>query len=269
MAFDLDGLFYYPVKSMKGLSSQELEFDHVGPMWDRRFMLVDEAGKFVTQRKYPQMSQLDAQVSPKGLLLSHQSFGRVSIDIGAFTQSAEVKVWSDEVSALSCPPSQTRALSDYLGVDVRLVWMAPESFRQVDREFFDAPRQVSFADGFPVLLTNTASLDDLNERLCSKGEPPVSMNRFRPNIVVSGRQAFEEDAWLELKVGEVKFAVVKPCSRCVMTTIDERGEKGREPLSTLSTYRRNDFGVCFGQNLVPLNEGRIRMNDVVEVTKYK
>ena len=196
------------------------------------------------------------------MALSHPSFGVLEYHLHEFSEPLQVSVWNDSVSALGLGISEKDAvLSKYVGKAVRLVFMPDSSFRQVDREYFSADRRGSFADGFPVLLCNTASQLDLNSRL----EEPVPMSRFRPNIVVSGQEPFEEDRWRRIRIGEIEFAVVKPCSRCVMTTINDAGEKGKEPLKTLATYRRNEHGVCFGQNLVPLSHGQISVRDTLVV----
>jgi uncharacterized protein YcbX len=136
-----------------------------------------------------------------------------------------------------------------------------DAVRQVDRDFFEKDQNVSFADAFPLLLTNSASLADLNSKL----EQSVSMSRFRPNIVFEGGVAFEEDDWKQVSIGGVDFDLVKPCSRCGMTTIGEDGKLGKEPLKTLAGYRRNEYGVCFGQNLVHRSLGMLKVGDVLVV----
>lgn len=262
MSFYLQSLHYYPVKSLGEIESDSLRFDEFGPALDRRFMLVDDSDCFVTQRSETSLRFIAVSVSAERLALNHPSFGVLEYHLHEFSDPLEVSVWNDSVSALCLGNSEKDAvLSEYIGKSVRLVFMPDSSFRQVDREYFSADRRVSFADGFPVLLCNTASLLDLNGRL----EQPVSMSRFRPNIVVSGQEPFEEDSWRRIRIGEIEFAVVKPCSRCVMTTIDDAGEKGKEPLKTLATYRRNEHGACFGQNLVPLSNGHIRVRDELVV----
>lgn len=258
--FRLAELHVYPVKSMMGAATECLQLDDFGPQWDRRFMLVDRQGKFVTQRKYPMMRQLNANYDGKQLQITGP--GQLALVYSDFNGTKDVTVWHDAMSAeINEHPDNDRQLSHFLQEEVQLVHMPAKTFRQVDRDYFSGPKRVSFADGFPFLLTNTASLTDLNARLTE----PVGMQRFRPNIVVSGNRAFQEDEWRRIRIGPVEFLLVKPCSRCVMTTIDETGQKGREPLRTLSTYRKNDFGICFGQNMVALNEGVIGIDDTLEV----
>lgn len=269
MSFSLSALNHFPVKSLRGLSQTEMGFDAIGPLFDRRFMLVDASGKFLSQRRYPAMAKLSTHFDGSHLEIDVPDAGCLSFALADFGQVRTVAVWGDQLEAYACDDEMLAPLADFLGVPLSLVWMSDQVFRQVDREFFAEDRQVSFADGFPVLLTNTASLSELNQRLVAKGQGAVPMDRFRANIVVAGAAPYEEDAWAEVQIGEVRFAVVKPCSRCVMVTLDDAGQKSKEPLKTLSEYRRNAFGVCFGQNLVPLNEGRICLDDELTVLRYK
>ena len=259
------GLFCYPVKSLGGMTLDRADFDDFGICWDRRFMLVDVQGHYVTQRKQPVLSLFSASVSGTSDSLSLSITapqGQVlEFALDEFTREVSVKVWSDQVAAYACDPAKIAALSDATGMALDLVFMPDSTFRQVNRDWFDVEQRVSFADGFPVLLTTEASLADLNSRL----QTPVPMQRFRPNIVIDCAAPYDEDKWKHLRMGGIPFDLVKPCSRCVMTTIDETGTKGVEPLKTLTTYRKNDVGVCFGQNLVHRAHGRLHLGDRVEV----
>lgn len=259
----IHSLHSYPVKSLEGLDLTSLSFDAFGPENDRRFMLIEsETGKFVTQRSHPKMCLLKTQMSDDGLRVIMPGGEMLEYFMSGFSEPVEAQVWGDCVEALaSALRAHDQCLSAFLATRVRMVWMPDSCFRQVDRDYYDAPRKVSFADGFPVLITGTASLADLNSKLAH----PVSMSRFRPNLVVATSESFEEDRWRRIRVGQIEFAVVKPCSRCVMTTVDEKAQKGKEPLRTLAAYRRNEFGVCFGQNAVPNGLGNIAVGDVVEV----
>lgn len=259
--YKISALNIHPVKSLGPVSLSEVEIDRFGLRFDRRFMLVDDAGRFITQRKYSALAKVSASFDGSTLNISGEGIPEISFSISEFSKEADVCVWSDEVGALTVQDRRTQVISDYLGVNVALAYMPDSTFRQVDREFFAESQQVSFADGFPILLTNQASLDDLNSRL----EVPVGMNRFRPNIVLEGDIPFQEDSWKRIAIGEIEFALVKPCSRCIMTCIDEHGEIGKEPLKTLAKYRKNDFGVCFGQNMVQLNTGKISLDDKLRV----
>jgi hypothetical protein len=265
-------LFYYPVKSFKGISLDQAQVDDFGICNDRRFMLVNDDNKFISQRTYPQLSQLNASLdltsgnAISSLNIFSDTIGNLYFDINEFTHSSNklssVLIWNDSIEAYILKNQYTERLSDFLGTNVRLAYMPSSSFRQIDRDFFSEDKRVSFADGYPFLLTSENSLKDLNSKLSQA----VPMTNFRPNIVVAGRfSAFSEDNWKRITIGDIVFELVKPCSRCVMTTIDSAGKKSvdKEPLITLSGYRKNKFGICFGQNMVHLSQGKIRKGDVV------
>ena len=255
-------LYLYPVKSFAGSPMDQLRVNCWGPEGDRRYMLVDAAGKFVTGRKFPKMVLFRVQREGVELVIKAPDGDQVVISFPEQPESLQVQVWQDKVLAKLASPSVNDWLSQQIGEDVRLVHMPDSSFRQVDRDYYAADQRVAFSDAYPFLVTNQASLGELNTRL----EEPVSMQRFRPNIVVDGDVPWEEDSWSKLRIGTVEFAVVKPCSRCVFTTVDPiSAEKGKEPLRTLAQYRRTELGVIFGQNLVQLNTGVIAVGDVVEV----
>jgi len=257
----------YPVKSLKGISLQSAVIEDRGLQFDRRWMLVDEKRQFFTQREVPRMATIKMEVGPNGLIASVNGDG--GLEISADTQTGEtanVKVWSSSVKAAFYPEEIDRWFSEALGVKCRLVLMPETTKRKVNpfyavRKFQDT---VSFADGYPFLLIGQSSLDDLNSRL----EEPVPMNRFRPNFVVAGSEAFAEDTWKRIRIGSAEFHLVKPCARCVMTTVDQAsGEKnGPEPLKTLASYRNRRGKVLFGQNLIVEKAGGvIRAGDEVEV----
>lgn len=256
MSIEISALYYYPVKSLGGIQSKSLEVDEFGFKNDRRFMLVDDQNKFVSQRTKPILSLLQASLSSDHLCIYGEEFGRIEFDLRELSSRQQVSIWSDDVVADLADSMSTLRLSEYIGQNVRLAYIPQDSFRQVDREFCAKDQRVSFADAYPFLLTNEASLIDLNERL----DHAVTMARFRPNIVISGASPFEEDEWNTVRFGEISFDAVKPCSRCVMTTI-ENGAKTKEPLRALSKYRKNEFGVCFGQNLVHSGVGRLYVGD--------
>lgn len=252
----------HPVKSFKGISVQSARVDDFGLERDRRWMLVDEYGKFVSQRRHPRMALLRARVSDVGQVLITIEGEEYSLQ-ACSSRKVEVTVWSD--SCLAWQNSDAKLddrLSAFLGLQVRLVYMPDDTYRQVDRSFFAGDQRVGFTDGYPILLLNEASLRELNSRLLDD----VSMNRFRGNIVVDADLPYAEDEWQKIQIGDVVFAVVKPCSRCVMTTVDpDTGAKGIEPLKTLSKYRKTEVGVVFGQNIVQLNVGIISVGDTVRV----
>lgn len=260
----IHSLYIYPVKSLAGVQVESFDMDDFGPAGDRRWMIVDEERRFVTQRNYPQLARLQARFSG----------GRVEVDIpgeGVFVlQSTEetlpVLVWRDWVKARVGAGEANDALSRFCGESFRFVFMPEETFRRVDENRVGEYRRVGFADGFPFLITNLASLEELNSRL----EQAVEMRRFRPNIVLEGAEPWAEDEWRELQIGARQFRLVKPCSRCIMTTVDpDRGVKdpSAQPLRTLTGYRRTDEGVIFGMNAIHDQPGHIRVGDPVRIVK--
>lgn len=263
--YEISALYTYPVKSCRAVGLSNMIIDALGPQFDRRFMLVGDDLKHVTQRTDPVMANID--VAFDGCVL-HLDFAQHSfrVPVSAFNESLVVSVWADLVDALALPRAGAEllvddALSAFLGKCVRLVYMPLSTYRAVDAEFSKTNAQVSFADAFPILLCGEASLADLNSRL----NVPVNMARFRPNIVVSGGAAFAETEWKRIRIGGVEFDSVKPCSRCSMITLDEHGGFSKEPLKTLASYRTNRFGACFGENLVHRGEGVLELGMTVEV----
>lgn len=255
----------YPVKSTRRIALTESEVLPRGLPWDRRWMLVDAAGNFITARQHPALALVDTLIEDDMLHVSVAGRDRLSVPLqpGRGRKQA-VCVWRDTVDAIPVGHSADAWFSEYLGLACRLVTMGDDCVRPVHPDYGLPTDEVSFADGFPLLLISEASLADLNQRLAV----PVSMRRFRPNVVVSGCQAYAEDNWRRLRIGEVEFAGVKACSRCIFTTIDPdtgRKDPGLEPLRTLSRYRRRDGGVYFGQNLIPRSHGSIRLGDRVDV----
>ncbi|WP_020409414.1 MOSC domain-containing protein [Hahella ganghwensis] len=255
-------LHLYPVKSCAGISVEQLSITEWGPSDDRRYMLVDEAGKFVTGRKFPKMVLFKTELLPEGLMITSPAGDQKLASIPDAPERVEVEIWKDRAEAIVASPEVNDWLSRALEANVRLVHMPEDSFRQVDRDYYAADQRIPFCDGYPVLMTNESSLTELNTRL----DETIVMKRFRPNVVVNGSAAWEEDHWKHVRIGEVEFQVVKPCSRCVFTTVDpETAEKGKEPLRTLAGYRRHELGVIFGQNLVQLNQGVIKVGDEVQI----
>ncbi|MCY7375344.1 MAG: MOSC domain-containing protein [Pyrinomonadaceae bacterium] len=263
----------YPIKSLGGISLKSSIVENRGLQFDRRWMLVDENNKFLTQREFPKMATVKVEILKNGLGVST---GRKNLEIPFETnaiETASVKVWSSRCRAKIYQKEINDWFSDVLQTSCKLVLMPEETRRKVS--YFYAIRKddaVSFADAYPILLIGEESLTDLNARL----ETPVPMNRFRPNLVVSGADAFAEDGWKQIKIGDAVFHVVKPCARCVITTIDQtRGEKqGVEPLKTLANYRIPKRSVkrkiLFGQNLIAENVGEVlNVGDKIEVVETK
>lgn len=261
----LSEIWIYPVKSLGGIRLSQAQVEERGLKYDRRWMVVDEQGVFLTQRTFTQMALLDVSLAPEGLIISHRTDkeNRILVPYIPFSSEAlQVTVWDDQVEALTVSDEVDAWLSEQLDKKVRLVMMPETTLRKADPRYAHNGETVSFADGFPFLLISEASLDDLNGRL----ESPIIMRRFRPNLVISGATAFEEDSWRSIRIASTDFEIVKPCARCILTTIDpETGVRGPEPLKTLSSYRRVNNKVLFGQNLVAAQNGLIREGDEVVV----
>jgi hypothetical protein len=258
----LSGLYRYPVKSLRGGAFQTLEVQARGFRFDRHWMLVDGQGRFLSQRQQPRMSLIGAQVDDRGgLRLSAPGMPDLSI-VPEGDARMEVVVWADAVQASPAGAEADAWLSGFLGLTCRLVRFPDDAVRPVDPDFARPADQVGFADGFPFLLISQASLDDLNRRL----DEAVPMLRFRPNLVVDGCDAYAEDGWRRIRIGDIEFRVAKPCSRCVIPTIDPAtGLRGKEPLRTLMGYRRRDNKVYFGQNLIHDGVGRLSIGMSLEV----
>lgn len=263
----------YPIKSLGGVSLNNSFVENRGLRFDRRWMLVDEKNSFLTQRDNPLMATLKTEILKNGLAVSLKNT-RIEIPFGTdLRETASVKIWSSRCRAKVYESQYNQWFSDVLRKKCKLVLMPEETKRRVN--YFYAVHNddtVSFADGYPVLLTVESSLNDLNSRL----DAPVPMNRFRPNLVVSGADAFAEDGWKQIKIGNVVFHLVKPCGRCAITTIDQKnGEKiSAEPLKTLATYRIPKRSIkkkiLFGQNLIAENSGGVlSVGDEVEIIETK
>jgi hypothetical protein len=226
-------------------------------MW----MVVDERGRFVTQREAPALATVETAIDEETIVLSHRTRAEIRLPL-APTSPAErtVRVWDHEGPAHDCGDEVGAWFSGLLDRQVRVVRMPDEHHRQVGSAYSGRAR-TAFSDGYPILVISEASLAALNERLAR----PVPMNRFRPNLVIAGTDPHAEDAWERVRIGEVSLLAVKPCARCVVTTVDQStGERGKEPLRTLGDYRRRPEGVMFGQNLVHLSTGRMRVGELVE-----
>ena len=264
MTITLSAIHIYPVKSLGGITLREAHCTQRGAQFDRRFLVVDSNGDFLTQREYPKMATVWVDIEDDSLTLAAPDLDTVIVPLKPQPARAyKVSVWSSVVQAHEVSADANRFLSDYLETDCKLVYMPDSSERRVNAEFACNGEIVSFADGYPYLLISEASLADLNSRMAA----PLPMNRFRPNLVVKGCTPYAEDGWKEIRIGESTFRLVKPCTRCQITTTDQAtGEVvGPEPLHTLAKYRNSAEGVMFGQNLLPLKLGRIAMGDVVEV----
>lgn len=238
---------------------------------DRRWMLADAAGRCVTQREQPRLALARAESSPGGgLLLAAPGMPVLEVAVPRRSATVPVHIWGDKVEAVPAGDAAAAWFGVYLGMEVILVHLDdPAHRRPIDPEYARPGETVSFADGFPLLVTTEASLAALNGLIAAGDLPeegPLPMDRFRPNAVLSGTEAWAEDAWVRIRIGEVEFRVVKPCGRCVVTTTDQgTAARGREPLRTLARHRRFGGRLVFGQNLVPVRPGTLRVGDALTV----
>ena len=260
-------LHRFPVKSLGGQSLQRAPIHGLGLEGDRRWMVVNDRGRCVTRRELPDMARIEALPGPDGLILRHADAGEIQVSIPPSASAlTPVKIWRDEVPAQMADRKAGDYLSALLGKALRLVYLPDASHRQIDPAFAAIGDGVSFADGFPILVTSVESLAALNARLAR----PIAMLRFRPNIVVSGlTEAWGEDRWRRIRIGAVTLRIVKPCDRCVVTTQDPATGQtvdGNEPLASLRAMgRRIGTGIMFGQNAIPEGRGDIAVGDTVEI----
>ena len=255
----------FPVKGCSGSLRPSAQVEPWGLQHDRRWLVIDGTGRFVTQRAIPAMATIRTEMAAETLQLSHPDHG--SIGIAVPPQNAgrrQVTVWRNTLDAAVAGEAAHTWISAVLGQDLYLVYMDDTAARPINPAYAPPGETVSFADGYPILLTSQNSLADLNARLAR----PVPISRFRGNIVVDGAAAWAEDSWRLIRIGGAVFRVVKPCDRCIVTTIDQttglRPDRA-EPLRTLGSFRHDERGIMFGQNLVPVSLGRIATGDSVDV----
>jgi uncharacterized protein len=255
----ISDLVVFPVKSCCGIRLTEARVRARGFAHDRRWMVVDGGGEFLSQRGFPALARVRVALEDEGLRLDAPAMPPLTVTPSGNGKRRMVRVWDDEVEAECAGAEAATWFSSFLDAPCELVRLGAAGSRPVDPRYGRPGEQTSFADGFPYLLASDASLEDLNRRL----DRPVPMARFRPNIVVTGCPPFAEDSWSALTFGEVRFRVVKPCARCVVVNTDQlTGERDAEPLRTLASFRRHDKQVLFAQNLVAETEGTLRVGDV-------
>jgi uncharacterized protein YcbX len=260
----LDGLYVYPIKSCAGISLQSAELCATGLRHDRRWMLVDETGEFMSQRAHPRMALISTHLFAEYLTVAAP--GMPDLEIPLQEDSAnliDVRIFGDKNRGVLVSGEADRWFGEFLKFPCRLVRKPDHDLRLVDSSFAHRGYQVGFADGFAFLLISDASLEDLNSRL----EEPLPMNRFRPNFVLEGCGPYAEDGWRRIRIGGVPFRVAEACSRCAITTVDQRtGARGKEPLRTLATFRKSEGEVFFGRNLIHDALGTVSVGDPVEAT---
>ena len=263
----LASIHIHPIKSLGGFGADEARLTDRGLEHDRRWMLVDTHDRFVTQRDIPAMACLHCTPLADGFRVTDIRDGSF-IDMAWELSTGENRravVWDDPVEVIVAGADLRNWFTHHLGVTVTPVFMPAASERPTDARYAKAIN--SFSDGFPYLILSQRSLDALNDRLPVSERVP--MDRFRPNLVIAGGEAFQEDRWRTVKIGDVPFHLVKPCARCMIITTDQlTGVRGKEPLATLARFRRREDDpskVDFGMNAVSNMEGRVRRGDTVRV----
>lgn len=270
----VSSLWIHPVKSCRAIAVDRAELDETGFRHDRRWMIVDSSGRFVTQRERPDLATVSVTVWGDHVALQCEGHSPLALpfDPGAHAPTRPVVVWDDTVEARGASPDASRWLLTVLGLEGDVVWMPPASVRPVDPRYARQVDRVGFADAFPLLVTTDGSLDALNARL----QQPVPHERFRPNVTVSGAEAFEEDRWSVFRLGIVRCRAAKPCARCAIVNTDPwTGARGIEPLKTLATFRTGTTDkprVYFGQNVVHAREAigqTVSVGDEVVVESWR
>lgn len=262
----LSGIRIYPIKSLAGVSRRSARVLPKGLENDRRWMLVDDNGMFMTQRVHTKMALFGIVETGQGYVISHQGDSiTLTPDRGEVLNPFEAQIWNDRVMAYEVSGEHSAWFTRHLGISCRLVAFPEENPRQVELPFAAPGENVSLADAFPLMMIGEASMADLNSRLAQ----PVVINRFRPNLIFSGGRPYEEDTWQAFSIGGKDFRGVKRCARCVLTTVDpETGEKGPEPLKTLASYRKENNKIYFGQNVLARTSDVISVGDAIQVSSY-
>ncbi|MFL0694336.1 MAG: MOSC domain-containing protein [Agrobacterium tumefaciens] len=265
------GLSVYPFKSGRGISLPEARIDAMGLVGDRRMMLVDPEGQFITQREMPDLARLTALPSAASLVLRLDDGREMMVAPPQPDNRMDVTIWRSTVSAAMAHDSVNATLSDWFGRPMKLAFIDGESRREASAEWAGDGTPMGFADGYQILVTTSGSLRALNEDMQRHGEGSIGMDRFRPNIVVDCDEPWAEDAWTGIEIGGIRFDFVKPCPRCIMTTQDQQtgSRVGASPMPAMGRIRmstdRRVPGVLFGWNAVPRGEGLVRVGDAVTV----
>jgi uncharacterized protein YcbX len=260
----VSALYFYPLKSCGGIALEVAEINQRGIRGDRALMVVDLAGRFITQREQPRMALIQPAIREDGAItVTAPNMPEISIVVDDTGKCYDVEIWSDTCIGVDQGDAIAAWFSTFLGLACRVVSMPEDSVRRVNPQYATKPQdQVAFSDGYPLLLVTESSLADLNARM----QESLPVDRFRPNIVVKGTLPYVEDMWRKICIGHVLFHIAKACQRCPITTTDQAtAVVGKEPLKTLATYRRAQKGVIFGQNLIHAHQGTVRLGDAVEV----
>ncbi|TDX88073.1 hypothetical protein EDE05_10245 [Neorhizobium sp. R1-B] len=265
-------LNYYPLKSGCGIALTEAEIAAEGIPGDRRMMVTDPSGHFITQRELQALAQLQVTPQDGGFRLAVDGKGEIGVSHPPAGRRMDVAVWKSIVSAAVADDAVNETISGWLGRDIRLVFFDDHAKRTASAEWAGPNTPVTFADGYQVLVTTAGSLAALNADMEKHGEGAVGMERFRPNIVLDHDEAFEEDNWEGIEISGIRFDFVKPCARCIMTTQDQKtgSREAPSPMAAMGRIRmsadRRVPGPLFGWNAVPRGIGRIKVGDVATVT---
>jgi len=255
-------LVVYPLKSAQGVHLESMQLNDLGPSVDRRWMVIDSKGSFVTQRKTPEMCFIETRLaSDDQLALSGNGIEECIVPAGGYDLK-QSSVWGTEVQGEDCGDAAAKWISTFLNKDCRIIYMPKSYARSVDTNYAKQGECVGFADGFPLLIATRPSLNDFNTKLGFE----ISMDRFRPNIVVDGNQAWDEDNWEAIEINGIRFDLVKPCSRCIMPSINPKtAEKQMAVNQALLKYRRRGRNTYFGQNAIYDRTGTIKLGDTAAV----
>lgn len=268
-SFYLSEIYIYPIKSLGGISLTESILEEKGLQYDRRWMLIDDTGKFITQRKHFELALLQVNIADGNLLISNKLNANQTISFSMeenLEEHINVNIWDDSSCGQEVSKRVSEWFSEFLKLNVRLVKMPNNEKRLVDQRYALSDEVVSFADGYPCLLIGQSSLNGLNQKL----EVPILMDRFRPNFVFTGGLPHVEDSFSSFYLSNILFSAVKPCARCVLITIDQQtGAQSKEPLKTLANYRTLGKKIMFGQNLIHKGAGTIRVGDELKIQEWK
>ncbi|WP_105385692.1 MOSC domain-containing protein [Neorhizobium alkalisoli] len=265
-------LNFYPLKSGRGITLAEAEIGPEGIPGDRRMMVTDPSGHFITQRELQALAQLQVTPGDGGFRFAIDGKGEIEVKQPPTDRRLDVAVWKSIVSAAVADDAVNETLSGWLGRDIRLVFFDDQSTRTASAEWAGPDTPVTFADGYQVLITTTGSLAALNADMEKHDEGSIGMERFRPNIVLDHDEPFEEDNWEGVEISGIRFDFVKPCARCIMTTQDQQtgSREAPSPMAAMGRIRmsadRRVPGPLFGWNAVPRSTGRIKLGDAATVT---
>lgn len=259
----LSQIFVYPIKSLSGIQANSWPVVATGFQYDRQWMLIDNNRHFISQRSLPRMALINTDIQNQQLLLSAQGMNPLTLTLAPTSgELIRSTIWHDEVDTMAVSEEADQWFSRFLQKECRLVYQPTDSVRAVNPDFANTDDQCALSDGFPFLLIGENSLNALNQAMSLT----VTMNRFRPNLVISGCGSYAEDAWRDITIGEIGFRLPKPCSRCVVPTIDPAtGEYGKEPLTTLNRLRKWNNKVYFGQNAIHNGCGQLSVGDQVNI----